>query len=267
MATKNSANQTFIAVLSALAEIEDIPRPVVARATDYPSGFVIPPHSHRRAQLVYASAGVMVVTTERGMWVVPPQRAVWVPALMEHQIRTSGQVSMRSLYITPDAVLGLPQDCCVVAVPPLLRELILYAVTRPRLYELGSPDEHVMLVILDQIQSLPVAPLHLPMPSDPRLLRISKTLMEHPEDARTLAAWARTVGASTRTLTRLFLAETGVSFRHWRQQVRLLEALRRLASHEPVTAVALDLGYNSPSAFIAMFRRAFGTTPRHYFSP
>lgn len=209
----------------------------------------------------------MTVTTERGMWVVPPQRAVWVPALVTHQIRATGRLSMRSLYIQPDTAAELPAECCVVAVPPLLRELILYAVTRPRLYEPGSPDERIMAVILDRIRSLPVAPLHLPMPSDQRLRVIAAAMTANPEDARTLADWARTVGASGRTLARLFLAETGMSFRHWRQQVRLLEALRRLAGREPVTTVALDLGYDSPSAFIAMFKRALGTTPGQYFAP
>jgi AraC-like DNA-binding protein/quercetin dioxygenase-like cupin family protein len=267
MKTKNVANQTAIRLANLLVDIEDVPRSVVARATAYPGGSVIPPHRHRRAQLVYASEGVMTVTTEKGLWVVPPQRAVWVPALMEHHIRATGQLSMRSLYIKPDAAADLPTDCCVVAVPPLLRELILYAVTRPPLYEPDSPDERIMLVILDQIRSLPVAPLHLPIPADRRLRAIATAMTGDPGDARTLADWARTVGASSRTLARLFLAETGMSFRHWRQQVRLLEALRRLASREPVTTVALDLGYDSPSAFISMFKRALGLTPGQYFAP
>jgi AraC-like DNA-binding protein len=266
MQTKNIANQPTPSLPELLADIEDVPRPIVARAATYPSGHVIPPHQHRRAQLVYASAGVMTVTTERGVWVVPPQRAVWVPALMTHQIRASGPLAMRSLYIQSEATAELPSECCVVAVPPLLRELILYAVTRPRLYELGSADERLMSVILDQIRSLPVAPLHLPMPRDPRLQIITTALTANPDDTRPLAAWARAAGASARTLARLFVAETGMSFRHWRQQARLLEALRRLARREPVTMVALDLGYESPSAFIAMFKRAVGTTPGQYFA-
>jgi AraC-like DNA-binding protein len=267
MQTKNIANRPTTILVDLLADVEDVPRPIVARATTYPSGSVIPPHRHRRAQLVYAPEGVMTVTTERGMWVVPPQRAVWVPALTTHQIRATGRLSMRSLFIQPGAAAELPTECCVVAVPPLLRELILYAVTRPRLYEPGSPDERIMAVILDQIRSLAVTPLHLRMPGDQRLQAIATAMTANPEDARTLDDWARTVGASSRTLARLFLAETGMSFRHWRQQVRLLEALRRLACREPVTTVALDLGYDSPSAFIAMFKRALGTTPGQYFAP
>src|SRR5690606_1729609 len=121
MATKNIVNQTSFDIMAASAETDNVPRLIVARATEYPGGFVIPPHTHGRAQLVYASAGVLTVTTDKGIWVVPPQRAVWVPAAIEHQIRTSGRVSMRSLYITPDAAPDLPTACCVVAVPPLLR--------------------------------------------------------------------------------------------------------------------------------------------------
>ena len=266
METINSANQTAVTVLNFAAELDDMPRPIVVRATQYPAGFIIPPHRHRRAQLVYASEGIMTVTTEQGMWVVPPQRAVWVPALVEHCIRTTGRLSMRSLFITPDAAPALPTACCVVAVPPLLRELILYAVSRPRLYAPGSADERLMAVILDQMQGLPVAPLYLPMPRDPRLQAIAQGVLRDPADPRMLTDWARDVGASTRTLARLFLADTGLTFRHWCQQARLLEALRRLASQEPVTTVALDLGYDSPSAFIAMFKRALGTTPGRYFS-
>lgn len=265
METNNIANQTLADVLSFAVEVEDVPRPVVTRPAKYPNGFVIPPHRHRRAQLVYAAEGVMTVTTEQGMWVVPPQRAVWVPALVEHSIRMTGQLLMCSLFITPDAVPGLPSVCCVVAVPLLLRALILHAVTLPRLYAPDSPDERLMMVILDQIQRLPVAPLYLPRPHDPRLQPIVEGLLQDPADTHTLTDWARTVGTSTRTLARLFLADTGMTFRHWGQQARLLEALRRLANREPVTTVALDLGYDSPSAFIAMFKRALGTTPGRYF--
>jgi AraC-like DNA-binding protein len=266
MGTKNVANRTLTSLSDHIADIEAVSRPVVARATEYPSGFCIPPHRHQRAQLVFASTGVMTVTTEKGLWVVPPQRAVWVPTAMEHYIRMTGQVSMRSLYIIPDTISGLPDDCCVVSVSPLLRELILYAVTLPRLYAPASPAERIMTVILDQLRALPVSPLHLPVPSDFRLQAIARALIENPADGRTIAAWGRTVGASDRTLARLFLTETGMSFHHWRQQVRLLEALRRLALKEPVTTLALELGYDSPSAFIAMFKRAFGMTPSRYFS-
>jgi AraC-like DNA-binding protein len=249
-----------------VARLEALPRPVVAFAHDYPAGHLITRHRHRRAQLLYAARGVMRVSTDLGIWVVPPQRAVWIPAGIDHEIGCSGVLGMRTLYVDP-ALPGLPDACRVVDVPPLLRELILRAVTLPPLYDLGGPDGRLMQVILDQIETLEQAPLHLPMSRHPRLRPILETLTAHPEDATELDAWGRRLGASGRTLARLFQAETGMSFRAWRQQARLLAALTRLAAGDPVTTVALDLGYESVSAFIAMFRRATGTTPARYFAP
>ena len=249
-----------------LDEFEDVPRPVVALATDYPAGHVIAPHRHRRAQLVHAAAGVMAVSTESGTWVVPPRRAVLVPALTEHSIRTHGRVAMRTLYIDPDAAPWLPRECRVVGVPPLLRELILEAMRAPPLYPENGPETRLMAVILDRIRALRVAPLHLPLPADRRLRRLTGAIAEAPGDNRTLNEWAAVAGASSRTLARLFVAETGMTFGQWRQQARLLAALTRLAGGQPVTTVAFDLGYDSPSAFIAMFKRALGETPGRYFS-
>jgi AraC-like DNA-binding protein len=172
---------------------------------------------------------------------------------------------MRTLYIKPEAASKLPQECCVVSVPPHLRELILHAVTLPRLYELNSLEERIMNLILDLVQILKVAPLDLSMPTDVRLKKISATLTVNPGDNRTLEEWGKRVGATDRTLARLFRFETGMSFRQWRQQMRILESLRRLGQKEQVSTIALDLGYNSPSAFIAMFKKALGKTPGQYF--
>lgn len=246
-------------------DYQDVPRPVAAMAKDFADGSRIAPHRHRRAQLVFAAQGVMVVWTEQGSWVVPPHRAVWMPAETEHSIRSWGNVAMRTLYVRPDIAATLPLRCCVVAVSALLRELILRAVELPLLYDEAGPAGRVMATILDEIRALPVLPLHLPWPADQRLRRLCWALRQDPSSERTLEGWARAAGASSRTLARLFRAETGMSFGAWRQQVRLLEALRRLALGQPVTQVALDLGYRSPSAFTFMFRRALGCPPTRYF--
>lgn len=242
-----------------------VPRPVVGAAADFEHGFRIPFHSHRRGQLVYAASGVMTVTTLEGTWVVPPERAVWVPGGVEHQIRMSGRVEMRTLYLSGAAVRELPPGCCVVAVSPLLRQLLLRVVAMPQPYPLGEAEERLVDVLLDEIEATPIAPLHLPRPSDPRVRRVADALLEAPEDDRGLSDWARTAGASPRTLERLFHRETAMSFGAWRRQLRLLSALERLASGESVTTVALALGYESTSAFIAMFRRNLGRTPGSYF--
>lgn len=265
MKTNNIENQTNFDFSDAVKEITRVPRPIVAMAKDFPNGHLIPFHQHDRSQFLYASSGVMTVTTVNGIWVVPSLRAVWIPTLTDHQIGCSGKLSMRTLYIIPGAATKLPEKCCVVSVPPLLRELILHVVSLPRLYELNSLEERIMNIILDLVQILKVAPLNLPMPTDARLKKISETLTVNPGDNRTLEDWGKSVGATNRTLARLFRFETGMGFRQWRQQMRILESLRRLGREEQVSTIALDLGYNSPSAFIAMFKKTLGKTPGQYF--
>jgi len=242
------------------------PRPIVAFPNDYPDGYVTPWHSHLRSQLAYAARGVLLVETADGAWVVPPQRALWLPGGTRHRVRMHGAVAMRSLYLDAGAAAALPAQVAVVPVSPLLRELILRAVTLPRLYDEAGADGLVMRLIPHELRTLPQLPLHLPMPADRRLRRLCEALAERPEDGRTLEDWAGAAGASARTLARLFRRETGMGFGEWRQQARLLAALQRLAAGEPVTSVALALGYDSPSAFAAMFRRALGVPPSRYFA-
>lgn len=240
-------------------------RPVAALALSCHGGQRIPRHRHRAAQLVAAISGVMTVTTRDGTFVVPPQRAVWVPPRIEHSIRMTGEVAMRTLYVAPALAAKLPARCCVVHVTPLLRELVLRVVDFPKRWDRRGREARIAALVLDEIERASVAPLHLPLPADPRSARVTRALRAEPADARTLAALARSAGASSRTLARLFQRETGMGFRAWRQQLRLQRALERLAAGEPVTTVALDLGYESPSAFSAMFRKALGVPPSRYF--
>jgi AraC-like DNA-binding protein len=207
----------------------------------------------------------MTVTTGDGSWVVPPLRAVWVPPFALHAIRATGDVEMRTVYLARSLAASLPPACCVVQVTPLLRELLLRAVAFPARYPSRGPEARAAAVLVDEIRAAPTAPLHLPLPVDARALRVARALLASPGDSRPLEAWARPAGASARTLARLFLRETGLGFRAWRQQLRLLRALERIAAGEAVTRVALALGYESPSAFVAMFRRALGTSPGRYF--
>ncbi len=234
-------------------------------AVGYPSGAVLKRHSHPWAQLVYAFEGVMTVQTEQGTWVVPAHRAVWIPGGVEHSVAMSGWVSMRTLYVAPRLARTLPSRCCVVAVAPLLRELILHAVARGPLRGDLAEHRHLIDFLVDQLRELPAAPLELPVPRDARALRVALRLREEPGLAEPVEVLARVAGASRRTLERLFRKETGMSLGRWRQQARLLEAMRLLAQGEPVTSIALEVGYESPSAFIATFRAVLGTTPGRYY--
>lgn len=252
-------------ILHRVREIEAQPEPVVAFGREYPSGHLIERHNHHRAQLIFASKGIMRVATPGGIWVVPPMRAIWVPPLVDHEIRVSSAVCLRTLFIQPSLRESLPQECCVVEVSPLLRELILRVFSQSESADPKPMSEHMIELILDEIHELEAQPLRIPLPTDPRALRICRSILQNPADVRTCAQWGVIVGASSRTLERLFQRETGVTFGVWRQQARLLTAFSRLAAQAPISSVALDLGYRSPSAFAAMFKRTLGCPPSEFF--
>ena len=235
-------------------------------ALNLPSGHVVHSHSHDWHQLIYASRGVMTVNTTSGSWVVPSQRAVWVPAGVEHEIEMTGVVWMRTLYVRPKLTDSLPGHCHVIDVSPLLRELILHTIDIGMLDRDIASQRRLIEVIMDQLSSVAAVPLKLSMPSDARALRIAELLRASPGDTTSLAHLSRQSGASKRTIERLFQSETEMSFGKWRQQLRLLHALRLLALGESVTAAALEVGYDSTSAFISAFKTVLGTTPGRYYS-
>lgn len=244
---------------------QDETHPILARALEIKGAHRVASHHHPRAQLVYAIKGVLRVVSREGTWIVPPAQAVWVPSEVTHEIIAADSISIRTLFIDPSVAHSLPKSCCVLNVPPLLRELILKAVDIGDNYLPESSGYRLMQVILDLLQELEPAPLYLPMGVDARLRRVMDEMVTNPGDERGLEAWSRFCGASGRTLARLFIRETGMTFRDWRRQLHLLEAIERLGQGQSVTSVALDLGYQSPSAFIAMFRRTLGTSPGAYF--
>ena len=232
---------------------------------EYADGHVIRTHSHPWHQLVYASRGVMTVRTPEGAWVVPIHRGVWVPAYTRHSIQMSGLVSLRTLYIVPNLCTGLPDRCRAIAISPLLRELILRMVELNSLSTRIPAHAHLVSVLIDHLQAMESEAIHLPLPRDRRAKRIATLLQGEPSDPRSLGELSRIAGASKRTLERLFKSETGLGFGKWRQQLRLGQALRLLAAGEAVTSAALDVGYDSTSAFISAFRMTFGKTPGRYF--
>lgn len=247
-------------------DYQDVPRPIAALADDYPSGHVDPPHSHPRAQLIYATTGVVTVVTTETSFVVPPQRAVWVPANVVHEVHCRGPVSCRTVYVDTDGVTGMPGACRVIDVSDLFRELIVEATRLPVEYDEAGRDGRIMRLILDEIVAAQTAPLHVPMPSHDRLVKVCTAILQDPAQGDVLDDWAEAAGMGRRTFTRQFRKETGMSFAAWRQNVRLMEALSLLSIGRSVTQVAFDVGYNSPSAFTAMFRRTFGVAPTHYLS-
>ncbi|HEX4985727.1 MAG TPA: helix-turn-helix transcriptional regulator [Burkholderiales bacterium] len=243
--------------------LERLPHPVVALARDYPADHMIEWHRHLRGQLVYASTGVMQVRTPDGIWVVPPLRAVWVPSAVPHEICMATAVGMRTLYVDGTRCAALPARSCLVDVSPLLRELILRLMDKEVARNPGYAAMAELALL--EIRGLDNAPLRIALPDDPRARKVCDALLQDPSDGRTCEQWGTHVGASPRTLERLFAKQAHMSFSMWRRHARLLEAMSRLAAGTPVTRIAHELGYDSPSAFTAMFRKALGAPPSEYF--
>lgn len=229
-------------------------------------GHVIKRHSHPEDQLLFAAEGVMTVDTNQGVWVVPPLRAVWIPAETIHRVTMSGRVSMRTLYLLPRLCKSLPRRCLVINISSLLKELILHASAFPKLQKRVASERHIIDLIVDQMKTVESIPVQLPHPIDARARKLVEKLSANASDQRSLADLCSECGASKRTMQRLFDEETGMSFSKWRQRLRLINAMQQLAAGESVTTAALEAGYNSASAFIAMFRKQLGTTPTRYLS-
>ncbi|MGY6257760.1 AraC family transcriptional regulator [Paraburkholderia caledonica] len=220
-------------------------------------------HAHARGQLMGALSGLVSVGVKRQQWVVPAIHAIWIPPHCEHSIRSHGPFSGWSVFIAEHRCDALPREPRSVRTTPLLRAAVRRAASWNGSL-LDVQQTRVAEVILDELAASKAELLGLPSPEDARLVRITDALVCNLSDTRRLEQWAEWAGLSPRTLSRRFVAETGLSFAQWRAQARLLRALELVADGVSVTTIALELGYENVSAFIDMFRRATGTTPGRY---
>lgn len=221
-------------------------------------------HRHARGQLFGSIKGLISVQVDDGVWIVPAIHAVWLPPHQAHCGRSHGPYHGWSAYVAEAACADLPKRPCTIRVSGLLREAVLRLAGFPPGEPPSEAQSHICAVVLDEIRSLPAEAFGLPLPRDARLQRIARALMANPADARDIESWADFGALSSRTLSRRFVAETGFNFTAWRQRVRLLRSLEMLAEGMSVTAIAIDLGYASVSAYIGLFRRVFGETPASY---
>ncbi|WP_434381054.1 AraC family transcriptional regulator [Melittangium boletus] len=210
--------------------------------------------------------GEMTCEASNALWLVPPQSALWIPGGTSHRIKVRAPFEGFSLFVEPDTVTTLPGACCSVVVSPLLRELLFRAAALPVLYPLDGKEARLISVVLDELAAAQVEDLRLPMPTDARLRRLAEALTARPADGATMDAWARRMGMGTRTLNRLLVRETGMSFGRWRQRLHIILALQWLTRGASVQSVAVDLGYESASSFVTMFRKALGTSPARYIT-
>jgi AraC-like DNA-binding protein len=233
--------------------------------THYEPGYRSDWHHHRSAQLMYPSRGVMRLQTRAGEWVIPPLRACWLPAREEHRVESSSSLQMHSVYCQGGLLRRLPQRFGVVGVSALLHEIILVLEQAAYRETVEPAATRIVDVIPDEVRLQAVPPLPAPPPLSRRLAPIQRALAENPADSRTLTAWAEQLDTTTRTLARAFEREARMTFRAYRQQMRLRAAMERLAYGQSATQVAYDVGFSSPSNFIAAFRAAVGITPGAYF--
>jgi AraC-like DNA-binding protein len=250
----------------ATLEAEMIEGPVVGVARELSADVTVEAHSHRSGQVMFLESGVMLVESRGLSWVVWPERGVWVPEGVEHTFHPMTSISLRNILIRQKDVAQLPSNCCFVRNTPLLRELVVRATAECTPFKSLEHRDRVMRLVVDEMEPTSSSPLQLRMPRDPRLMRICRVLQHDPSDPRSLDDWAGIAGASPRTISRLFLKETGLSFAHWRRHARLMAAMVLLGEGKSVTTAALDVGYESPSAFIEMFKRSIGQTPGEYMS-
>ena len=241
-------------------------RRIVAYVSDLRRGGGLPPHQHERAQLLAVTSGSIAVIAEGHTFVAPPERAVWVPPGTVHETRHLASTRLRTLYIHADVCRPLPQRTTVLQVAPLLRELLSTLVARPRDYEEEGSDGRIVDVLLDQVAASRALPLNLPIPTTPRLLALATRILDQPAEPLNVEAVAQSLGKSARTLERQFKNETGLSLRSFRRQAKLFKALELLSARMPVSRISDMLGFGEPSAFIAMFRAAYGVTPGRYLS-
>lgn len=242
-------------------------RPVRMVARDLDAAEFLAPHSHAWAQLTYALEGVLRVTVGERTWIVPPLRAIWIPPDAVHEVAILEKARLRALYVhagaAPDSAQFRSGECEVIDVSPLLRELIvaLEAERGP-----GPREEKISALLLDEVGRSTTLPMGVVMPRDKRLRALCDMLLAEPASTENLASWAGRVGASERTLARLFERELGMGFTEWRQQMRLAHAAPLLARGLPISRVAAELGYASQSAFSAMFKKTFGLAPSAFCS-
>jgi AraC-like DNA-binding protein len=244
---------------------EEHPDPIISFVGQEAAGAVTQPHSHGRAQLFHITKGSVTVLTQEGSFVVPPERAIFIPPGITHNSTYHTETEVRFLYMRPERLPAMPDRPFVVQVTPLLRELILGFMRTAPDYADDGPTARLSAVLVDQIAASRVAPLHLPMPDGERLRAALAPLVDNPAENLSAEDLASRANLSLRTFERHFVAQTGLTFRAWRRQARLMKAVELLAQGLAVGEVADRLGYEGPSAFVATFKKAFGVTPGRYF--
>lgn len=238
--------------------------PIIPLALDVFETQCADKHSHPRAQLIYSCSGTMRVTVENHVWLVTSRQAIWVPSMYEHHVAFLKNNHVRNLFIDTSVLSNLPDTCFALDVSPFLRELILRIVNIGTDYQMNSAEGRIIQVTLDELAGIKSTKCFLPISNEPRLKKVMNELINNASDKRTIEEFASLACTTSRTLSRLFIKEVGMTFVNWRKQIRMMEAIERLEKGIPIAQIALELGYNSTSSFIEVFRKEFGVSPSNY---
>jgi len=234
-------------------------------AREYPRGSHVPQHAHGSDQLIYASRGIMRVASDRRLWVIPPHFGLWIPARTAHRIRMPECVSMRTLYLRP-FLADLGTTCAVLHIGSFLRELIVEIVRVGKLRTRNHLECALRDLLIDQLRQASSVPTGVVLPRDDRALAVAQGVIENPALRSSLASMCASVGVSVRTLQRAFQKDVGIDFESWRRQVRLMKAVELLVAGRSVKEISFSVGYQEPSAFVTLFRKTFGATPKAWIS-
>jgi AraC-like DNA-binding protein len=243
----------------------DAVRPLRAKEHFLKADTLVELHTHPWPQLTFSTRGVIRLSTEDGSYIVPPSRALWVPANKSHSITLIEDAELRTVYL--HTWLGPDWEKCeVLEISPLLRALMLALDTTPDGLPPADPnaaqrERWIAPLLVDELERATQIRIDVPLPADKRLRQLCESLLRNPANRATLAERAETIGASERTVARLFRDQLGMSWQQWRQQAVLAHALPLLARGMAVSQVASASGYATDSAFCAMFKAATGQSP------
>lgn len=260
--TKSIKKETIFPV--ELGFITNPQLPIIPLAIDVFETQCADKHSHPRAQLIYSSSGTMRVTVENHVWLVSSRQAIWVPSMYEHHVTFLKNNHIRNLFIDPSVLSNLPDTCFALDVSPFLRELILKIVNIGDDYQMDSLEGRIIQVTLDELTMIKSTNCFLPISNEPRLKKVMDILINNPSDKRGIEEFASLSCTTSRTLSRLFIKEVGMTFVNWRKQIRIMEAIEKLEKGISISQIALELGYNNTSSFIEVFRKELGVSPTNY---
>jgi AraC-like DNA-binding protein len=254
----------FRPILVDLGFNADFLKPIVSVFLDVPVTQCAQKHAHPRAQLIYSSKGNMKIIAQKSIWYVSSDQAMWVPGMIEHQVFFLNDNCVRNVFVSPEYAAALPQQLFALNISSLMRELILKVVNIGNDYDMNGPEGRLVRVLIDELGAIKPTRCCLPLSDNFHLQLVINELLKNPGDTLGIKDYAKIGYTSSRTLSRLFLKELGLSFSAWRKQLRLLNAVEMLDKGFSVSQIAFELGYNSPSAFVEMFRKEFGVSPGRY---